>query len=260
MILEENEEEAFPAESLMGPEHVEKADGMKRAAEEAERAANLIDETEAIIKRAEEAEAQQKATGISEAPRKASGEVKAPKRAAEEADGLRKTTEEEAEVLRVAEANQSVEVEGIHQEKEKSLEVLRRLEEGARQEYDRKRPRKEADEDRAEPRAKKLRFTGFTCSICPHPYTGLVASPTKYSTEEALHGHMAESHFLKWILKRHLSDESSTVCRLREACPYQIAVFFNIVQKGGGGGQTHVQKICCGFCIIFKAFWQHNLT
>ena len=36
------------------------------------------------------------------------------------------------------------------------------------------------------------------------------------------------------------------------------AVFFNIVQKGGGD-QTHVQKICCKFCMILKAFWQHKI-
>ena len=37
------------------------------------------------------------------------------------------------------------------------------------------------------------------------------------------------------------------------------AVFFNIVQKGGAGGQTHVQKLCCEFCIIQRALWQHKL-
>ena len=37
-----------------------------------------------------------------------------------------------------------------------------------------------------------------------------------------------------------------------------LSVFFNIVQKGGGD-QTHVQKFCCKFCIILKAFWQHQI-
>ena len=34
------------------------------------------------------------------------------------------------------------------------------------------------------------------------------------------------------------------------------AVFFNIVQTGGGGGvQTHAQELCCEFCIIQRAIW-----
>ena len=45
---------------------------------------------------------------------------------------------------------------------------------------------------------------------------------------------------------------------IREACPNQKRSFFNIVQKGAGGGQTHVQNFCCKFCMILKAFWQHK--
>ena len=35
----------------------------------------------------------------------------------------------------------------------------------------------------------------FTCPICPFSN-----NPSKYNTEEQLHGHMAVSHFLNWIL------------------------------------------------------------
>ena len=69
-----------------------------------------------------------------------------------------------------------------------------------------KRTRKEVDKDQAEPR------TGFICSICPP--SDLVGSPSKYSSEEALHGHMADSHFFQWIRKQNLMEEGSTICRL----------------------------------------------
>ena len=32
------------------------------------------------------------------------------------------------------------------------------------------------------------------------------------------------------------------------------AVFFNIVQTGGGEGQTHVQKLCCKFGVFWRSF------
>ena len=35
--------------------------------------------------------------------------------------------------------------------------------------------------------------------------------------------------------------------------------FLTLFKRGGEGGQTHVQKIYCKFCVIFKAFWQHKL-
>ena len=38
----------------------------------------------------------------------------------------------------------------------------------------------------------------------------------------------------------------------------QIRIFFEHCSKGGGG-QTHVKKICCKFCMIIKAFWQHKI-
>ena len=36
------------------------------------------------------------------------------------------------------------------------------------------------------------------------------------------------------------------------------AVFWKLLKRGGGD-QTHVQKICCKFCMIWKAFWQHKI-
>ena len=51
-------------------------------------------------------------------------------------------------------------------------------------------------------------------------------------------------------------EESDTL--LGEPTSARSAFFLNIVQKGGGG-QTHVQKICCKFCMILKAFWQHKI-
>ena len=44
---------------------------------------------------------------------------------------------------------------------------------------------------------------------------------------------------------------------VREAIPHQKRSFFNIVQRGGG--QTHVKKLWCKFCIILKAFRQHKI-
>ena len=35
--------------------------------------------------------------------------------------------------------------------------------------------------------------------------------------------------------------------------------FFLTLFKRGGGSQTHVQKLCCKFCIIQRAIWQHKL-
>ena len=35
-----------------------------------------------------------------------------------------------------------------------------------------------------------------------------------------------------------------------------ICLIFNLLRRGG---QTHVQKICCKFCIILKAVWQHKI-
>ena len=35
--------------------------------------------------------------------------------------------------------------------------------------------------------------------------------------------------------------------------------FFLTLFKGGGGGQTHVQKFWSKFCMILKAFWQHKI-
>ena len=46
---------------------------------------------------------------------------------------------------------------------------------------------------------------------------------------------------------------------IRGANLRQIRIFFEHCSKGGGGGQTHVQKICCKFCMIIKAFWQHKI-
>ena len=173
----------------------------------------LAEETEPK-KRAEDVETLRKAAEISEAARKASEEETALKRATEEADAQRKATEEEAEAPRVAEANRSEEAN--HQAV-------------GLQEYERKllkRRKKEAAKDQTQPRAKKLRITGFSCSICPPPSTDLVANQSKYSTEEALHGHMAESHFLQWILKQHPIEEGSTVCRLMLSTSYFSSEYF----------------------------------
>ena len=118
------------------------------------------------------------------------------------------------EVERLADAelaDAAIEVEAARREAEK-VEAMKKAAEADRKLL--KRTNEGAAEDQAEPRAKKPHFTGFTCDICPTPYTGLVANPSKYSSEEALHGHMAESHFLQWILKQQVSEENSTVCRL----------------------------------------------
>ena len=40
--------------------------------------------------------------------------------------------------------------------------------------------------------------------------------------------------------------------RVREAITYQLCIFFNTVQKGGG--QTHVQNFFCKYSIILKGF------
>ena len=44
----------------------------------------------------------------------------------------------------------------------------------------------------------------------------------------------------------------------REAIMQEKCSFFNIVQTWGGG-QSHVKKLCCKFCIIQRALWQHKL-
>ena len=55
----------------------------------------------------------------------------------------------------------------------------------------------------------KRACSAFSCSICSE----LVGNPSKYSTKEQLQGHMAESHFLEWILQKHPTEEGSTMCR-----------------------------------------------
>ena len=37
-----------------------------------------------------------------------------------------------------------------------------------------------------------------------------------------------------------------------------LAFFLTLFKRGGG--QTHVQKICCKFCMTLKAFWQHKIA
>ena len=48
-----------------------------------------------------------------------------------------------------------------------------------------------------------------------------------------------------------------TIATVREAIMQEKCSFFNIVQTGGG--YSHVKKLCCKFCIIQKALWQHKL-
>ena len=55
----------------------------------------------------------------------------------------------------------------------------------------------------------KRACSAFSCSICSE----LVGNPSQYSTKEQLQGHMAESHFLEWILQKHPTEEGSTMCR-----------------------------------------------
>ena len=96
-------------------------------------------------------------------------------------------------------------------EKPKDLKKATEKADAIRKEYERKwlkRRKKGAAEDQREP--KKRRF--LTCVICP-PQSDLVANRSKYTSKEALHGHIAESHFRDWILKQHPGEESSTVCR-----------------------------------------------
>ena len=121
-----------------------------------------------------------------------------PKKLKEETGAMKKA----GEVLRKAEETN---------EESKDLKKADEETDAIRKEYERKwlkRRNKGAAEDQTEP--KKRRF--LSCAICPPP-SDLVANPIKFNSEEALHGHMAESHFRDWILKQHPGEESSTVCR-----------------------------------------------
>ena len=53
------------------------------------------------------------------------------------------------------------------------------------------------------------------------------------------------------------TEEAHGPLKLRGAILRQIRSCFEHCSKGGG--QTHVQKICCKFCMILKAFWQHKI-
>ena len=68
--------------------------------------------------------------------------------------------------------------------------------------------KKRSAEDQPKFQAKRA-CSAFSCSIC----SKLVGNPSQYSTKEQLHGHMAESHFMAWIIKKHPTEEGSTVCR-----------------------------------------------
>ena len=51
---------------------------------------------------------------------------------------------------------------------------------------------------------------------------------------------------------------SDSHSRIREAIPREKCSFFLTLFKQGGG-HFHVQKLCCKFCIIQRALWQHKL-
>ena len=39
----------------------------------------------------------------------------------------------------------------------------------------------------------------------------------------------------------------------------KVQFFLTLFKRGGRGGHSHVQKLCCKFCIIQRALWQHKL-
>ena len=59
------------------------------------------------------------------------------------------------------------------------------------------------------------------------------------------------------ILAKYQAIMGNTLSRLKGAIAYQIRSFFEPCSKGVGD-QTYVQKMCCRFCIILKAFYQHK--
>ena len=60
------------------------------------------------------------------------------------------------------------------------------------------------------------------------------------------------------LILSHFDPSNNCQGWIREAIVREVQLFFNIVQTGDGG-QTHVQKLCCKFCIIQRALWQHKL-
>ena len=66
-------------------------------------------------------------------------------------------------------------------------------------------------------------------------------------------------HWKRGLIKETSRIHDKKISFVRGAPPDQIRSFFEHLLKGGGRGQTHVQKICCKFCIIIKAYWQHKM-
>ena len=56
------------------------------------------------------------------------------------------------------------------------------------------------------------------------------------------------------LILSHFDPSNNCQGWIREAIVREVQLFFNIVQTGDGG-QTHVQKLCCKFCIIQRAIW-----
>ena len=81
-----------------------------------------------------------------------------------------------------------------------------------------------------------------------------------------------------WILRRERKDKHMLPNQAMQCC-FSILRIWEILRnithfKGsrherkvqffltffkGGGGSPHVQKLCCKFCIIQRALWQHKL-
>ena len=75
--------------------------------------------------------------------------------------------------------------------------------------------------------------------------------------EEIMHSHRLPSRgekYAEMVVAPHLKCFATAASLIREAYMYQLCIFFNTVQKGGWGGETHVQKFCCKYSIILKGF------
>ena len=94
------------------------------------------------------------------------------------------------------------------------------------------------------------------CGTCPTHF-GCCAPPSNMSPliSYALFMKMDGSRY--FLFARDLYAILYTVL-IRGGLFRQIRIFFEHCSKGGGS-QTHVNKICCKFCMILKAFWQHKI-
>ena len=62
------------------------------------------------------------------------------------------------------------------------------------------------------------------------------------------------------LARTGFEEDPDVVLALLLRCQFVSISHFLLLNAGGwGGGHSHVQNLCCKFCIIQRALWQHKL-